>query len=119
MKAAVILTKCKESHQLFGIRAEERTDGGETAWYATWAFKVSEHTAGREKFGDTEISGNVYVTKDYPACPYCGAKGFFQCSECGKTTCWNGETETVCEWCGNAAETSAEENFESLTGGGF
>ena len=70
MKAAVILTKCKETHGLFGIRAEQRED---EAWYATWAFKVSEHTASREKFGDTEISGNVYVTTEYPSCPYCGA----------------------------------------------
>ena len=61
MKAAVILTKCKQSHELFGIRAEQRED---SAWYATWAFKVSEHTASREKFGDTEISGNVYVTNE-------------------------------------------------------
>ena len=42
MKAAVILTKCKQSHELFGIRAEQRED---SAWYATWAFKVSQHTA--------------------------------------------------------------------------
>ena len=64
MKAAVILTKCKQAHDLFGIRTEQREDGD---WYATWAFKVSEHTAGREKFGDTEISGNVYVTTEYPS----------------------------------------------------
>ena len=42
MKAAVILTKCKNDHALFGIRTEQREDGG---WYATWAFKVSEQTA--------------------------------------------------------------------------
>ena len=35
------------------------------------------------------------------------------------TTCWNGEAETVCEWCGNSAETAAEEKFDSITGGGF
>ena len=72
-----------------------------------------------EKFGDTKISGNIYITTEYPSCPYCGAKGFFQCAECGRTTCWNGETETVCEWCGNEAETAAEEKFDSITGGGF
>ena len=44
MKAAVILTKCKNDHALFGIRTEQREDGG---WYATWAFKVSEQTAAR------------------------------------------------------------------------
>ena len=80
MKAAVILTKCKNDHALFGIRTEQREDGG---WYATWAFKVSEQTAEREKFGDTKISGNIYITTEYPSCPYCGAKGFFQCAECG------------------------------------
>ena len=53
MKAAVILTKCKNDHALFGIRTEQREDGG---WYATWAFKVSEQTAEREKFGDTKRS---------------------------------------------------------------
>ena len=42
-----------------------------------------------------------------------------RCAECGRTTCWNGETETVCEWCGNEAETAAEEKFDSITGGGF
>ena len=59
MKAAVILTKCKNDHALFGIRTEQREDGG---WYATWAFKVSEQTAEREKFGDTKISGNASVS---------------------------------------------------------
>ena len=44
---------------------------------------------------------------------------FFQCADCGKTTCWNGESETICEWCGNSAETAAEEKFDSITGGGF
>lgn len=116
MTATVILTKCRQGGELFGIRAEKRDDD---AWYATWAFKVSERTASREKFGDTEICGSVYVTTEYPSCPYCSAKGFFQCSECGRTTCWDGENETVCKWCGNAAETSAEDSFESLTGGGF
>ncbi len=116
LTAAVILTKCRQSHNLFGIRTEQREDG---AWYATWAFKVSEGTAAREKFGDTKISGNIYVTTEYPTCPYCSAKGFFQCADCGKTTCWNGENETVCEWCGNSAETAAEEKFDSITGGGF
>ena len=82
MKAAVILTKCKNDHALFGIRTEQREDGD---WYATWAFKVNERTAEREKFGDTKISGNIYITTEYPSCPYCGAKGFFQCAECGKT----------------------------------
>ena len=99
MKAAVILTKCKNDHALFGIRTEQREDGD---WYATWAFKVNEQTAEREKFGDTKISGNIYITTEYPSCP-----------------CWNGETETVCEWCGNQAETAAEEKFDSITGGGF
>lgn len=66
MKAAVILTKCKNDHALFGIRTEQREDGG---WYATWAFKVSEQTAEREKFGDTKISGNIYITTEYPSCP--------------------------------------------------
>ena len=65
MKAAVILTKCKNDHALFGIRTEQREDGG---WYATWAFKVSEQTAEREKFGDTKISGNIYITTEYPSC---------------------------------------------------
>ena len=32
MKAAVILTKCRQTHELFGIRSEQREDG---AWYAT------------------------------------------------------------------------------------
>ena len=50
MKAAVILTKCKNDHSLFGIRTEQREDGD---WYATWAFKVNEKTAEREKFGYT------------------------------------------------------------------
>ena len=95
------------------------TDVADGDWYATWAFRVNERTAEREKFGDTKISGNIYITTEYPSCPYCGAKGFFQCAECGKTTCWNGESTTVCEWCGNEAETAAEEKFDEITGGGF
>ena len=116
MKAAVILTKCSQQHGLFGVRAEERSNN---EWYATWAFKVTERTAQREKFDATEMSGSFYVTKDYPTCPYCGAKGFFQCAECGKLSCWNGESETVCEWCGNSADTAADEKFDKLAGGGY
>jgi hypothetical protein len=86
VKAAVILTKCKNDHALFGIRTEQREDGG---WYATWAFKVSEQTAEREKFGDTKISGNIYITTEYPSCPYCGATTTPDASGC-------------CEYCGSA-----------------
>lgn len=112
MKAAVILTKCRRSHKLFGIRTEERDDG----WYVDWAFKVTEKTAERENFDSEPVSGNIYIAPEYPACPYCEAKGFVQCAECGKITCWNGEEETVCEWCGNKENAEAADEL-TLNGG--
>lgn len=105
--ATVMVGKCRQTGDGFGIRVENN----ETMWVANWCFKISNTAAASEGYDRTKISGAIATSKDYPGCPYCGAKGFFQCGKCGKITCWNGETTVTCKWCGNTGRTS-QGNFD-------
>ena len=98
MEAAVILAKCPKRKLIYGIRTQKMSDGD---WWRTWAFPVDDHKAHSEGYEITKVRGNLYHTEEYPGCPYCGAKGFVQCNECQKISCWNGESRLKCEWCGN------------------
>jgi DNA-directed RNA polymerase subunit RPC12/RpoP len=99
IQASVILCKCKHD-ELFGIRIEKRNDG---IWYMTWAFKIDSKRAKKEKFDSTTINlaNGVLADPNYPGCPYCGAKGFIVCGDCGKVFCNDQKSHTVtCNWCG-------------------
>ena len=115
-KAFAIVAECPNEKKPYGITVDPISD---KEFKFVWAFKISREGASREGFDKKKVHGSIQYDANYNGCPYCGAKGFFQCAECGKTTCWNGESETVCEWCGNEAETAAEDKFDSITGGGF
>lgn len=114
-QATVIMAKCIQSRQPFGIRTEQRANG---AWYCTWAFKISEKSATHEGYSDTSVSGAVGLTDEYPGCPYCGASGWFSCENCGKLTCYSGESSVTCGWCGNSGGCSPADSFD-LKGGGY
>ena len=115
MEAAIILAKCSKDGQTFGIRTQKMSDGD---WWRTWAFPIDEKRAQREGYDVTKVNGNMYYTKEYPGCPYCGTKSFVQCNKCHGITCLKEETSLPCQWCGRMLTniTAATEKF-SLSGG--
>ncbi len=116
MNATVILAKCKNSKESFGIRAEQQNN----TWVFTWAFKISEKVAANEGYNTTNVSGVISLDDDYPGCPHCKATGFSQCGKCKKTACFGGNAEKVtCPHCGYTDNTRSAESFDDIEGGAF
>jgi predicted RNA-binding Zn-ribbon protein involved in translation (DUF1610 family) len=40
-------------------------------------------------FQALNVSANVEVGSRYDGCPHCGSRGYFHCSECRLSSCWN------------------------------
>ena len=100
-EAGVVMARCSQNGQDFGIRFEEK---GRGRWIANWAFDSQETSARREEYDRGEITGAFEFDADYPGCPHCGAPSIFQCV-CGKVACWNGESHAItCPWCGTTVE---------------
>jgi hypothetical protein len=109
----IVMGRCSQSKQGFGIRFERR--GGDE-WAGTWAFAIKDAAAKREGYEKTQMNGRFSLDDAFPGCPHCSAHGFFCCG-CGKLACWNGESRVVtCPWCGRSGELSGE--ITSLDGGG-
>ena len=97
----VVVARCSQAGQGFGIRFEEK---GRGRWIANWAFDDTETSARRERYDRGEISGTFEFDAGYPGCPHCSAPSIFQCV-CGKVACWDGESRAVtCPWCGTSVE---------------
>lgn len=94
----IALARCEQSHLLFGVRVEERSS---RVWAVTWSFLIQESSAHRERYADTEIQGSITLASEYPGCPGCGAGSVVVCG-CpeGRVTCWGGQPENICAWCG-------------------
>ena len=110
-EATVIVARCSQTKQ---IRMEKMSDG---AWHCTWAFKMSDDAVSHEKYEDTMISGKVVLDSEYPGCPYCGGRSWFNCG-CNKISCWSGESKVTCAWCGETSEIAISDNFD-LHGSGY
>lgn len=109
MEANVVLMRCVSNKKLFGARIQKMPNGD---WNRTWAFKINESIASREGYTSTSIQGSLSRLNEYPGCPYCGNKGFFQCGKCHKLTCDSGkDTYLVCSWCGYGANASVSNSF--------
>lgn len=96
MKATVILQKCTQTRKVFGIRVQEMEDG---EWYKTWAFPIDEASAAREGYTGNQIMSMLPALDEYPGCPYCGTKRTFYDYNCGKLSCYHGESPFTCPWC--------------------
>ena len=107
----VFLQKCRNG-KLIGVKVEKHNGD----WLRTWAFKIDEKEAKKEKFDDTIIEGSFYETETYPGCPYCKSHSFFICGTCKKINCYNGEKEATCNWCKITAETNIVNNFKIQSG---
>ncbi len=118
VEANVVMSKCQSSHEPYGIRIEKRTNN---VWYCTWAFKISEKSAGNEGYSTNKISGRVEIDSEYPGCICCKSTGWVVCGRCGKLTC-SGEVSKgntfVCAWCGNRSDNiNTAEEFDLSAGG--
>lgn len=115
MEAAVIMQMCSRNKRPFGVRTQKMEDHD---WWRTWSFVIDERRAQSEGYDVTPVQGNLYATKEYPGCPYCGALNFVQCNRCRKISCWNQETRMNCPWCSNDMNNivTATEKF-NLSGG--
>jgi hypothetical protein len=108
----IVLARCSQNRQGFGIRFEEKAA---SRWSADWAFAIKETTARKEGYDRAEIRGAFGSDPAYPGCPHCGARGIFKCN-CGKVACWDGERRVVtCPWCGSTGGLSG--HVESLRAG--
>lgn len=97
----IIVARCSQSKEIFGIRMEEKLPG---QWISDWAFRLKEQTARKEGYHQTKITGSFNVDSAYPGCPYCENRGFFKCG-CGHIACWNGHKNPVtCPWCNETIE---------------
>ena len=114
MNATVILQKCGRTGKTFGIRVQQMDDG---EWYRTWAFPIDEARAGREGYSGTKINSILPETPEYPGCPYCGSKGFFYDYNCGKISCYYGETHVTCPWCGGDYDVGPVDRKLDFSGG--
>lgn len=103
-KAAVILCRCSSKNsKLFGIRCEKIE---KKHWEMTWAFPIDEKKAKHEGYDSVTIKGDLDDTEEYPGCPYCGARSWFICHECGgKLSCLDEDYDfsrpVTCAWCGD------------------
>ena len=97
MEATVILARCPDTGELYGMRTERTSDGD---WWRNWAFPVSARQANAEGYDRTQIRGTLRCETGYPGCPYCGAAALVQCGKCGRLSCWTGRDVRACPWCG-------------------
>jgi hypothetical protein len=108
----IVMARCCQTRQSFGIRFEEKVRG---QWTAYWAFPIKEASAKKEGYDTSEISGLFGFDSAYPRCPYCSSATLFKCS-CGKVACWDGEhRKVICPWCRNKVE--LDSTVESLSVG--
>ncbi len=98
MEATVIMVKCSESKQTFGMRVQKISDDD---WERTWAFPIKDEVAKNEGYDKTKITANLFTSSEYPGCPHCKTMNVVQCATCGKLNCYNGEDTMICGWCNN------------------
>jgi hypothetical protein len=109
----IVIGRCSQSKQCFGIRFERRT-GSE--WAGTWAFGIKDKVAKREGYEKARIDGQFSFDSEFPGCPHCSTHAFYLCS-CGQVACMNDENRQItCPWCGQRGEVGGE--VTSLDGGG-
>lgn len=114
-EAMIVMASCKKTGKPFAIRTEKQ--GSE--YVMNWAFQLKEGVAKREGFENNKVRGNIVVSPEYPGCPHCEAQTWFQCGQCGRFVCMEGEETVVkCPDCGNEAGLNYTDEFD-LSGGGM
>lgn len=112
--AFAIMGMCEEHKKPFGITVDPR----EGAYAFCWAFKINDAQAKKEGYDKTHVHGAVIYDEEFNGCPYCGSKGFYICSRCGKVVCYQGQEIVTCPNCGQSSGVRAAEAVD-LNGGGM
>ena len=96
-RVVVVVARCsRDRGRAFGVRCEW-SEGA--SWSAAWAFALRESAAAREGYGQS-VEGGLSMDAGYPGCPSCERGGLAVCGSCGGASCWGGEPERSCPWCG-------------------
>ncbi len=99
LNAKVIIGKCINTKNLFGIRSQQINNN---QWECNWAFPIDENYVKNEKYDNQIIEGELILSTEYPGCPYCNNSSFIKCGICENITCYdNSNTITECASCGN------------------
>jgi hypothetical protein len=113
----VVKTKCSVHKGAFGIIFLKSSNG---TWEAKKVFKLSESRA-QKGYGSNTIKGPLFISADYPGCPYCGNGSFFLCNGCRTLNCQGSATSKEagrvyvdCANCGPVGY--LEGNIEQLDG---
>ena len=73
MEAKVMMIKCQKNRKAFGARIQKEGPN----WRMTWAFKIDERIAQKEKFSsESTIKGSFIFDEEYPGCLIVGHKAF-------------------------------------------
>ena len=114
-EAFAILAICPEAKKTYGITVD-KVDSKHYVFH--WAFPIDKTKAHREGYDEKNVHGTVSIDVDYPGCPYCGAKSFVICGNCGSVICYHGQKCVTCPQCGFSGDVTNIESVD-LKGGSF
>ncbi|MBN1317194.1 MAG: hypothetical protein JXA42_17050 [Anaerolineales bacterium] len=113
LNVVIVMARCSETRQAYGIRIEKRN---QDLWIACQSYPVRDETANKDWYLDQQVPGTFVFDDSFSGCPYCQAVSIFQCGRCRKVSCWDGKRRIVsCAWCGNKGELMG--HIESLYAG--
>lgn len=111
--AFCIPAKCGKSGRDFYMMYYKAFDG---KWVLTYGRKELPHQTSSGAGGSVEVNLTPMRTGPQYKCPHCGEKYTFTCWNCGKRTCYDGDShdgrEVTCAHCGKSGV------FRSNSGGG-
>ena len=112
----VVMAACYRTKQPWGITLEKKGNYCEFQW----AFKISKEKSHHEGYDKNKFHGEVRFSEDYPGCPHCGTKNFYQCGKCKTIICMPDDIgeKATCPCCGYVAGFKTVEKFD-LSGGGY
>lgn len=113
-EAFAVMAMCTHHKEHFGITVDSRK--GVYTFY--WGFKMKKDQARREGYDTKSVHGAIDYDSEFNGCPYCGAKRFYICNQCGKIVCYDGEEYVTCPNCGGGGTVQVAESFD-LSGGSF
>lgn len=112
-EAFAIMAMCQKAKKHFGITVDLRN----SQYVFAWAFKIKKEQASREGYDKKHVCGSVTFDADFNGCPYCEAKQFYICHNCGKVVCYHNESYIVCPHCNESADCIGAVDTVELSGG--
>lgn len=101
IEVSIVIARCVQSKQPYGIRFQQDFVG---KWTATWAFKRGERWLLKPRESSQHLTGGVALGETFPGCPHCGGGSFVRCGHCEAVGCWDKQTDPYpCPHCGRSA----------------